>query len=304
MSIQDSELILNPDGSIYHLHLKPQDIATTIITVGDPARVDAVAAYFDEVRFTTQKREFKTTTGFYKGLEITVISTGIGTDNIDIVLNELDALVNVDLKTRTVLPTHTALDIVRIGTSGAIQTDIAVDTFVLSQMAIGLDALLHFYQSEHIQHKTLQQDFVSHMDWAMVKSEPYIVGCDYAFAKAFTDPKMILGCTATNIGFYGPQGRQLRLQVSDQNMNDKLQDFKLKLASDTSSSDKSTLRITNLEMETAGIYGLAKLLGHRAVSLNVILANRVHKTFSSDPKAAIDQLIGFALDRLVTHSEQ
>ncbi len=303
MSIQDSELILNPDSSVYHLHLKPQDIATTIITVGDPARVDAIATYFDKIRFTTQKREFKTITGFYKGLEITVISTGIGTDNIDIVLNELDALVNIDLSTRTVLPTHTVLDIVRIGTSGAIQSDIKVDTFVLSQIAIGLDALLHFYQSEHIQHKSIQRDFVAHMGWAAVKSEPYVVGCDYAFAKAFSDPQMVLGCTATNIGFYGPQGRQLRLKVSDQNMNDKLQDFELKVSSDRDALHQNTIRITNLEMETAGIYGLAKLLGHRAVSLNAILANRVHKTFSSDPKKAIDQLIKFTLDRLVNHNK-
>ena len=287
MAIPASELILNPDGSIYHLHIRPEHVAPTVITVGDPDRVDTVTAYFDTITHTAQRREFKTTTGTYKGKAITVISTGIGTDNIDIVLNELDALVNIDLETRTVKETHTALDIIRIGTSGAIQEDIPVDSFLLSDMAIGLDALLHFYDSAHIQHPEIQQAFVKHMDWATQKSEPYVVTCDRDLASHFQSDELIKGFTATNIGFYGPQGRVLRLQTSDARMNQKLGEFRFRES-----------KITNLEMETAGIYGLAKLLGHRAISLNVILANRVTGQFTTQSSTSIDRLIQYTLDRI------
>jgi uridine phosphorylase len=265
MAIPASELILNPDGSVYHLHIRPEHVAPTVITVGDPDRVNTVTAYFDTITHTAQRREFKTTTGTYKGKPITVISTGIGTDNIDIVLNELDALVNIDLETRTVKETHTSLDIIRIGTSGAIQEDIPVDSFLLSDMAIGLDALLHFYDSTHIQHPEIQQAFIKHMDWASQKSEPYVVTCDRDLASHFQSDQLIKGFTATNVGFYGPQGK-----------------------------------ITNLEMETAGIYGLAKLLGHRAISLNVILANRVSGQFTTQSSTSIDRLIQYTLDRITT----
>ena len=291
MAIASSELILNPDGSIYHLNIKPQDIATTIITVGDPDRVDTVTKYFDSVRFTTQKREFKTTTGTYKGKEITVISTGIGTDNIDIVLNELDALVNIDLETRAVKDTHTTLDIIRIGTSGAIQKDIPVDSFLISRYAMGLDALLHFYDSKHIQHFEVQEAFIKHMDWAPEKSAPYVVSCDETLAAKFNEPDFNQGFTATNIGFYAPQGRMLRLKTSDVEMNDKLGSFSFR-------ESGLNLRVTNLEMETSGIYGLAKLLGHRAISLNCILANRVNKTFSTEPTEQTEKLIQEVLERL------
>ncbi len=289
MAIPASELILNPDGSIYHLHIRPEHVAPTVITVGDPDRVDTVTAYFDTITHTAQRREFKTTTGTYKGTPITVISTGIGTDNIDIVLNELDALVNIDLETRTVKETHTALNIIRIGTSGAIQEDIPVDSFLLSDMAIGLDALLHFYDSTHIQHPDVQQAFVKHMDWAAQKSEPYVVTCDRDLASHFLSDQIIKGFTATNIGFYGPQGRVLRLQTSDASMNQKLGEFRFRES-----------KITNLEMETAGIYGLAKLLGHRAISLNVILANRVTGQFTKQSSTSIDRLIQYTLDRITT----
>lgn len=296
MPIAPSELILNPDGSVYHLHLRPQDIAHTIVTVGDPDRVDTVTALFDTIRFTTQKREFKTSTGTYKGKEISVISTGIGTDNIDIVFNELDALVNIDLETREIKDIHTRLDIVRIGTSGSIQPTIPVDSFLLSTLAIGLDALIHFYDSKHIQHPEIQKAFVQHMDWSEAKSTPYIVGCDSAFAKAFLSQDMQLGFTATNIGFYAPQGRVLRLATSDPDMNSKLASFQCTIPS---SEATAPLPITNLEMETAGIYGMSKLLGHRAVSLNAILANRATNTFSSTPKATVERLIQYTLDCLV-----
>lgn len=295
MPIAPSELILNPDGSVYHLNLKPQDIAKTIITVGDPDRVDSITTFFDSVRFTTHKREFKTSTGVYKGKEISVISTGIGTDNIDIVFNELDALVNINLDTREIKEKHTSLDIVRIGTSGSIHSSIRIDSFLLSKLAIGLDALIHFYESKHVQHPEIQKAFIEHMNWSAAKSEPYVVSCDSAFAKAFLSQKMQIGFTATNIGFYGPQGRVLRLATSDKEMNSKLGTF---FCNDPENPE-SQLPITNLEMETAGIYGMSKLLGHRAVSLNAIIANRATNIFSETPKETVKKLILYTLDCLV-----
>jgi len=200
--IPPSELILNADGSVYHLNLLPEHLATTVITVGDPDRVDAITTYFDSIECTIHKREFKTITGSYKGRRITVISTGIGTDNIDIVLNELDALVNIDLATRTQKDVLTSLNIIRIGTSGAIQEDVPIDSFLLSKTAIGLDALLHFYDSKHIQDLDFQDAFIKHMDWSQDKSKPYVVACDSNLASHFMSPDIIVGCTATNVGFY------------------------------------------------------------------------------------------------------
>lgn len=304
MKIAPSELITNPDGSVYHLNLRPQDIAYTIITVGDPDRVNTVTKYFDSIRFTTQKREFKTSTGTYKGKEITVISTGIGTDNIDIVLNELDALVNIDLQTREIKKEHTSLDIIRIGTSGAIQEDIPIDSYLMSRYALGLDALLHFYDSKHVQHPAIQTAFVEHMNWASQKSTPYVVDCDVSLAQKFSSPSIIEGFTATNIGFYAPQGRVLRLQTSDEKMNEKISSFRFDRSNleestvENNENTKNDLRITNLEMETSGIYGLAKLLGHRAVSMNCILANRKTKEFSDRPEELVEGLITFVLDRI------
>lgn len=288
MPLAPSEFILNADGSIYHLNLKPNQISHTIITVGDPDRVEKVTAHFDSIEFTKHKREFKTQTGNYKGKRITVISTGIGTDNIDIVLNELDALVNIDFETREIKPNHTTLDIIRIGTSGAIQPDIAVDSFVVSKRAIGFDNLIHFYDSEHIQDKVRQEIFLKEIDWNPSKSVPYIVRSSSTLLEHFSTPPFQLGFTATNVGFYGPQGRILRGKLEDDGLNDKLQNFSFEGE-----------RITNLEMETAGIYGLSKLLGHRAISLNAILANRALGTFSTDPGKAAENLIEIALEKII-----
>lgn len=293
MPIAPSELILNPDGSVYHLNIKPEHLAHTVITVGDPDRVNTVTQYFDTVRFTTQKREFKVSTGTYGAREITVISTGIGTDNIDIVLNELDALVNINLETREINEVHTTLDIIRIGTSGSIQEDIEVDTFLMSRYAIGLDALLHFYDSKHVQYPAIQQAFIDHMNWASEKSDPYVVACDDQLAQKFTSDQIVNGFTATNIGFYAPQGRVLRLKTSDVTMNKKMGEFRF-----YESATNNNLKITNLEMETSGIYGLAKLLGHRAISLNCILANRATMTFSQQPTERTEDLIKYALSCL------
>ncbi len=289
MPIAHSELILNADGSIYHLNLLPEDIATTIITVGDPERVKKVSKYFDTIRFKKEKREFVTHTGTLQGKEITVISTGIGTDNIDIVFNELDALVNIDFKTREVKDTLTSLDIIRIGTSGSIQEDVDVDDFLISEYGIGFDSLLHFYESEAIQEHSMQEALVKHTNWYHKKSAPYIVSCDNDLAQKLYSNKTHLGVTATNVGFYGPQSRKLRLPVQDAFLNEKLASFSF-----------NNKRITNLEMETAGIYGMAKLLGHRAVSMNCILANRPKGTFSRKPKEAVDKLIQYTLEKIIS----
>lgn len=288
MSIKASELILNPDGSVYHLNLRPEHLANTIITVGDPDRVDAVTKYFDTVDFKVKKREFHTQTGTYKGKRITVISTGIGTDNIDIVFNELDALVNIDLDKRDIKSNHTSLDIIRIGTSGSIQKEIPINSFLISDYAAGFDSLLHFYKSEHVQFHDISEALVKHTNWSPSKSKPYVVKCDDSLMKKFSSDKTHTGFTATNVGFYGPQGRILRLPLQDDDLNDKLANF-----------DFNGMPITNMEMETAGIYGLSKLLGHRALSMNAIIANRATGEFTQDSKKLVDELIVYCLGKLV-----
>lgn len=286
--IAESELILNPDGSIYHLNILPEDLATTIITVGDPDRVSSVSKYFDTIEVQKGKREFITHTGTYKGKRITVISTGIGTDNIDIVFNELDALVNVDLETRQVKESHQQLDIIRIGTSGSIQENIPVDSFLISDYAVGFDSLLHFYDSEHVQNTAIAEAFVKHADWFAKKSMPYVVKASNSLVDQLASDRTVLGFTATNVGFYGPQSRKIRLNVQDEGLNDKLASF-----------NYEGKQITNLEMETAGIYGLASLLGHKAISMNAIIANRPLGQFSKTPKQTVDQLIQYTLNKLV-----
>ncbi|RAJ16165.1 nucleoside phosphorylase [Olleya aquimaris] len=288
MAIKESELILNPDGSVYHLNLKPEHIADTIITVGDPDRVSNVTQYFDSVDFKTHKREFHTQTGTFKGKKITVISTGIGTDNIDIVFNELDALINIDLSTRTINKTLKSLDIIRIGTSGSIQKNIPIDAFLISEKAVGFDSLLHFYDSKSIQDFNTSEALVKHTQWFSSKSKPYVVDADRTLVSKMQSNKTVTGFTATNVGFYGPQGRILRLPIQDNDLNDKLASF-----------DYANQPITNLEMETAGIYGLSKLLGHRAVSMNAIIANRATGEFSKNPKQIVDDLIQYTLNKIV-----
>lgn len=287
MSLGPSELILNSDRSIYHLNLLPQDIANTIITVGDPDRVSDVSRYFDHIEIKKGKREFVAHTGTINKKRITVISTGIGTDNIDIVFNELDALVNIDFEQRKIKDQKTQLDFIRIGTSGAIQPEIPVDSFLISEQAIGFDNLLHFYDSRHVQQIDTQEAFKEYTDWNEHKSTPYVVSCDPTLAKLFFSKKTHMGFTATNVGFYGPQGRKLRLKLQDDILNSKLSSFV-----------QNGKKITNLEMETSGIYGLALLLGHRAVSLNCILANRSTGEFSKDPRKKVDELIQYTLEKL------
>ncbi|MEW4924588.1 nucleoside phosphorylase [Algibacter sp. 2305UL17-15] len=287
MSIKASELILNPDGSIYHLNLKPEDIGDTIIFVGDQDRVSLVTKHFDNIDFETQKREFKTHTGTYKDKRITVISTGIGTDNIDIVLNELDALVNINFDTRTVNDKLKNLDIIRIGTSGSIQKDIPVDSFLISSHAIDFNGMLHAYQTETIANPELEDAFVTQTNWDSNKAKPIIVEGSKELIDKFKSNKTHHGITATANGFYGPQGRVLRLPLNNPDLNSKIDSF-----------NSNGLRVTNLEMETSGIYGLAKLLGHKAISLNAIIANRTTGDFSTNPTETIERLITYTLERI------
>jgi len=288
MSIKSSELILNPDGSIYHLNLLPEHIATDIIFVGDQYRVDKVTKHFDTIEFTTQKREFKTTTGTYKGKRLSVISTGIGPDNIDIVLNELDALVNIDLKTRKIRDEHTSLNIVRIGTSGSLQADIPVDNFVMSTHGLDINGMLHFYDLEDITNPEIESAFVAHTEWSTKKAYPIVIENGSDLDKRISSDRVYKGMTATAGGFYGPQGRILRLSIQDNDLNKKIDNF-----------NHNGIRVTNLEMETSAIYGLSKLLGHQACSMNAIIANRANGTFSADPGKVVAELIEYTLNKLV-----
>ena len=288
MSIKDSELILNPDGSVYHLNLKPDDISDTIIFVGDQDRVEKITKHFDSIEFSTQKREFKTQTGYYKDKLLTVISTGIGPDNIDIVLNELDALVNIDLETRKPKEELMSLNIVRVGTSGSLQKDVPVDSFVISTHGLDINGMLHFYQIDDISNPDIENAFIAHTNWDKNKARPIIIKNSQYLENYFDSPQVHKGMTGTAGGFYGPQGRVLRLPLQDDSLNAKLDSFTYE-----------DFRITNFEMETSVIYGLSKLLGHEALSLNAIIANRPNGTFSKDPKQTVEDLILYTLERII-----
>lgn len=286
MSIKQSELILNPDGSVYHLNLKPEQISDTIITVGDQNRVELITKHFDEIEFSTSKREFKTQTGYYKNKRITVISTGIGPDNIDIVFNELDALVNIDLETRQPKSELTKLSFIRVGTSGSLQEDIPVDSFVISTHGLELHGMLHFYKS-NFGNEDFIEAFINHTSWNKEKARPLLIENSKVLEQLFDSTLTHKGITATAGGFYGPQGRILRLPIEDPELNTKIDSFNFK-----------GNRITNLEMETSTIYGMSKLLGHDAVSLNAIIANRANGTFSANPRKVVEDLIKYTLDKL------
>jgi uridine phosphorylase len=286
--IAASELILNPDGSVYHINLKPGEVAQDIIFVGDQNRVDKITKHFDSIEISTQKREFKTQTGIYKGKRITVMSTGIGPDNIDIVMNELDALVNVDLETRTVKKELTSLNIVRIGTSGSLQTDIPCDSIVMSQYGLGLDNMLRSYLVAEISEIEMEDAFIQQTNWDLRKGRPYVIAGSKTLEKRLESDTIFKGFTGTAGGFYGPQGRVIRLGIQDPELNSKMDRF-----------NYNGIKMTNLEMETGAIYGLGKLMGHNCLSLNAIIANRATGTFSEDPYKAVDELIIYTLNKLV-----
>lgn len=282
----ETDLIINPDGSIYHLNLRPEHIADKIITVGDPSRVHRVSRHFDKVEFEMNKREFITHTGLYKDKRLTVISTGMGTDNVEILMNELDAIVNIDLKTREPKAKRKKLRIIRVGTSASIQEDIRLGSHVLSDYAIGMDPMIHFYQWE-------AKGFEKKISDALQKEiglpfSPYCVKSSEELANQFLNGMNIIqGNTVTCHGFYAPQGRQIRVPIRYPKLVDQLTYFHV-----------DDFWLTNLEMETAGYYALCKLLGHEMVSLNAIVANRVRHKFSKDPNKVIDSLIRKVLETI------
>ena len=284
--ISESDLIINPDGSIYHLNLLPEDVADIVITVGDPDRVKEVSKYFDRVELRKGKREFKTHTGYLGDKRITVISTGIGTDNIDIVLNELDALVNIDFRLRTPKPELKSLKIIRIGTSGSLQDDIPVDSILVSEFGLGLDALMNYYFHQESGDEHLLLDEIKSHFHHIKGINPYITAADQSLM-AQIGKGLLTGITVTAPGFYAPQGREVRAKNSVPNLVNLLKTF---------STDK--YRITNLEMETAGIYALSKALGHKALSINAILASRIKFEFSKNPQKIISKTIKHVLDSL------
>ncbi len=284
---KESELILNPDGSVYHIHLRPENIAPTVIVVGDQHRVETISNYFDKIEFRVQSREFVTHTGTFNGKRITVLSTGIGTDNIDIVINELDAAVNIDLEKRIPKDTHTSLDIIRLGTSGALQADIEVDTFVASAYGLGLDGLLNFYQhDENILEKELTQAFIQQSAWNTKLADPYIVKASEKLLEKIA-PNLRQGITATASGFYGPQGRELRIPLAYPELNEKIENFSF-----------GNQKITNFEMETSAIYSLGKILGHNTLTICDIIANRVNGTYSKDYQKSVKQLVEYVLEKI------
>ncbi len=287
--IESSELIINPDESIFHLHLKPEDISDKVVLVGDPGRVDTVAEFFDSIEKTVSNREFKTITGTYKGKRLTVTSTGIGTDNIDIVVNELDALVNIDLKTRTEKPEKKRLTLVRLGTSGALQPEIELGSFVMTEISIGFDGLLNFYANRNsVSNLEMEEAFLKHTQWNPLCAKPYFCNSSPKLVNLFAD-FTVRGITISAPGFYGPQGRVLRLPLADPELNNKIVDFSYQ-----------GRKITNFEMESSAINGLSRLLGHDSVTICTIIANRVIKDATKDYRPYISKLIENTLNKLVT----
>lgn len=286
--MKQTELITNPDGSVFHLHIKREDIADRIIIVGDQDRVDLIATFFDSVRFTGQNREFRTITGSYRGKEVTVISSGIGTDNIDILLNELDAAANFDLETRLPLPDRRSLTIIRLGTSGALQKDIDTGSFLASSRAVGFDGVMNFYAGiESITDMEFEKAFMKHVDWSPRLCAPYIVNADDELLGRFTRLGLKSGITISAPGFYAPQGRTLSILPADPLLNDKLETFSL-----------NGEVITNYEMESSAIFGLSKHLGHKALTICVIIGNRVTGKFLNDYHPAIRELTTLVLENI------
>lgn len=284
----ESELIINPDGSIFHLHVKPEQLADKIILVGDPGRVALVASHFETKECEVESREFKTITGTYKGKHITVQSTGIGCDNIDIVVNELDALANIDFKTRHEKETFKQLTFVRIGTCGGLQPYTPVGTFVASVKSIGFDGLLNFYAGRNdVCDLELEEAFKKHMNWSPLLSAPYVIDGDKELVDRIADEDMVRGITIACGGFFGPQGRELRIPLADPHQNEKVESFVY-----------GDLRITNFEMESSALAGLSALMGHKAMTCCMVIANRVAKEANANYKNSIDNLIIEVLDRI------
>ncbi len=287
--ILPSELIINPDGTIFHLHLKPGQVADTVILVGDPGRATLIAEFFDSIEFKVEHREFKTFTGMCKGKRLTVLATGIGPDNIDIVVNELDALVNVDFASREPLPQKKALNLVRIGTCGSLQAEIPVFSWVISKKSLGFDGLLNFYaRRDEVCDLGFESAFVRHCEWNPQLPAPYVVDCSPYLLEKISGEQTVKGVNISAPGFYGPQGRVVRLPLADPRLNQKIESFSY-----------TGHRITNFEMESSAIYGLSALMGHRALTICLAIANRVTGKASADYTQAMKQLIDYVLNKLI-----
>lgn len=284
--LKESELIINPDGSLYHIRLRPEHLARKIILVGDPQRVPMVSSFFDKVDYIFENREIVTHTGYLNKVRLTVMSTGMGPDNIDIVMNELDALVNVDLITRTIKEKHTTLDIVRLGTSGAVQPDIPIDAFAMATHGLGIDGLIHFYKHRYACDRKMARAFIRQTRWPKILPEPYVIKGS-ALLEAQLGDGFIKGITITAPGFYGPQGREIRLKVAYPGLNERITKFRY-----------GDQRIINFEMETSALYAFGKDVGHNTLTICSILANRVKETYSRDPKAITRKLTKLLLNRL------
>ena len=283
-----SELIINEDGSIFHLHLTPQQIADKIMLVGDPGRVSLVASYFDEKEFEVESREFKTITGTYKGKRLTVLSTGIGCDNIDIVMNELDALANIDFETRTEKDEHRTLTLVRIGTCGGLQPNTPTGTYIASVKSIGFDGLLNFYAGRNeVCDLPLEEAFKAHMNWSPLLAAPYVIDANAELIDRIAANDMVRGITIACGGFFGPQGRELRIPLADPKQNEKVESFVYQ-----------GMHITNFEMESSALAGLSALLGHKAMTCCMVIANRLAKEVNANYKNSINGLIELVLDRI------
>lgn len=284
----ESELVINGDGSIFHLHLKPEQLADKVILVGDPGRVNLVASHFDSKECETSNREFHTITGLYKGKRITALSTGIGCDNIDIVMNELDALSNIDFKTRTEKPEHRTLTLVRVGTCGGLQPNTPTGTYIASVKSIGFDGLLNFYAGrDEASDLQLEAAFKKHVGWNLKMGNPYVASADTALINRIAGDDMACGITIACGGFFGPQGRRLRLPLMDPNLNEKIESF-----------EYDGMRVNNFEMESSALAGLSTLMGHHAMTCCMVIANRRAKKMETDYKGDIDGLITRVLERI------
>lgn len=286
--ILPSELIINSDGSIFHLHIKPEHLADKVFLVGDPARVDMVAKRFEHIECNVLSREFHTITGLYKGKRITVLSHGIGTDNIDIVLNELDALANIDFESRKIKKEFRQLSIVRVGTSGGLQDNTPIGTYVAAEQSIGFDGVLYFYNdTESIRDIEMENALMHQLDWCIDGLKPYVVSSDISLLDQITKDDIMRGVTIAANGFYGPQGRKLRLGLKDNELNKKIQLFNF-----------NNKKITNFEMESSSLAGLSALMGHRAMTVCCIIAGRKSHNMNTNYKGSIEGLIDIVLDRI------
>ncbi|BEG99406.1 nucleoside phosphorylase [Bacteroides sedimenti] len=284
----ESELIINPDGSVFHLHLKPEELADKVILVGDPGRVETVASHFESRECEVESREFKTITGTYKGKRITVLSTGIGCDNIDIVVNELDALANIDFTTRQEKEKFHQLELVRIGTCGGLQPYTPVGTFICSEKSIGFDGLLNFYAGRNdVCDLAFEEAFCKHMEWSPLLCAPYVIDANAELISRINQGDMVNGVTIAAGGFFGPQGRELRVPLADPHQNEKVESF-----------EYNGYRITNFEMESSALAGLSRLMGHKAMTVCMVIANRLIKEANTGYKNTIDTLITTVLDRI------